>query len=785
MKPTTIPLLALVGGLTLGWLLPTTAQNLSLADRSYAYGAKLAQKLSTGNFEPTKDLYRLFYQKNQPFEPFEMAADDFMRGLKKSLMGEADQYETAKQVLSQYLGEKLEGTKHSQFDQVAFSLGVLALEKRAQEIKITADEFDWTALRLGYVHALEGQKTKLSQQQIEVGHDQCHALWEKRWQTKMIKKNLPTTKKKWRHLCQALGAQQATLLKGVIGYEPKPMDGENFMRGIKALATADLEALVYSKLVRAEAGQYNWEDPDLAYHMGRSALGTRPEILTVLTPVLDLEVLKQAFEAVLNDKKTQLDRKKRLELCSELQASLQQIERQLKERHQTQMEAEVFAEAWQYPQATDQRHQWMDPVERRSYALGVFAVQTMRRHGCPQSVMQYDAFVQGMQSSMELDPKTQEVLSQILLTHRFGHPTRMARDHGRFWLGHLLGYLSLGVTSEASDLAMPLFRQGFMDAKLGQPLLINEATLVVEVRQYQLLLMDRMENSKPLSAPFQQVIKDYSYALGFYKARYYKRQHLNIFHELDLDEVVRGVQAAIYGEAAFLQKEAIQKLYHHPKATLSTGETAYYLGTLVIGVRNHEGATLLREPLPKGVFDGANFRAGYQAGGKPFAKPRLTQTHMIGLEAAYKNHLKRRYAEYLYQQQAKQLQNQPDFFQINATKAGIFTMDNGLQYRMLRKGKDQSTPQPKDQVEVRYRCALLDGTIWKDNGVENTSIQLPLSQLPQPLQAAVSIMAPGAKYRFFFPYEPSIQLISAGALPIGTPLVYEIELQSVQSPPTE
>ena len=794
MKPpiTSRPVLAVVGLLISCLWHPIVAQDLTLAERSYAYGAKVAQFLKKGNLwryaappEPMRD-------QGPTLSKAELAVDDFILGFEAALEGDPNIFYQAKQTIDRYPLSGGEKASAAQAQQIAFSNGVLALEGRTQEIKITAAEFDWPALRLGYTDVIKGKKIALQQEQIEAAYAQYHAQWEKRWQTAIIKKALPTTKKDLRQWSYALGAQQALGLKMVVGDQVQSFKVADFIRGAQAMATADLKALLHSNRVKKEAGRHIWEDPELAYHAGRSLLGSTPEVVQTLAPLLDLAALERGFKAMLAGKKVRISKEKRVTICSERHYAISQIEKQLQDRYLQQRKMEPAVPKWSYAPAGSSEEKWNNnPAARRSYALGVWAVQMMQQQNQPQSAMQYEAFVQGMQESTGLDARALQVLTAVLAAyeshqHRPDDPAQIARDCGKFWLGHLLGYLSLGATKVVSDLDKPLFRQGFMEAKMGKALRISEATLAVEVRRYQLLLVERLQNRTPKSAPFQQVTKDYSYTLGFLVAQHYKRADNNISGELALDEVVQGVKAALHGEAVLLQKETLKQMDRHIKVASTTKEMAYYWCLLTIGTRNYDGTVVLTAPLPEAAFEAADFRAGYQDGLKPLPKTRLIQAHLAGLEEAYKAHFERRYFEYLYQQQAERLQNRPDFFQVNAARAGIFTMGNGLQYRILRKGKNQPPPPPNDELILRYCYALTEEAIWTDHWTKCiTKLGTTRSKLPQPLQEAIQIMPPGAKYRFYIPYHPSIQLIPAGALPIGTPLVCDLHLMAVKPAPTK
>jgi len=119
------------------------------------------------------------------------------------------------------------------------------------------------------------------------------------------------------------------------------------------------------------------------------------------------------------------------------------------------------------------------------------------------------------------------------------------------------------------------------------------------------------------------------------------------------------------------------------------------------------------------------------------------------------------------------------FLAANKKKEGVKTLDSGLQYRVINKGKGLS-PKLDDTVNVHYRGTLIDGTEF-DSSLENKK---PSSFLVKNVipgwQEALQLMKPGAKWELFIPAKLAYGERSGHPL-IGPneTLLFETELISV------
>ncbi|MES9992473.1 MAG: FKBP-type peptidyl-prolyl cis-trans isomerase [Candidatus Thiodiazotropha sp.] len=152
-------------------------------------------------------------------------------------------------------------------------------------------------------------------------------------------------------------------------------------------------------------------------------------------------------------------------------------------------------------------------------------------------------------------------------------------------------------------------------------------------------------------------------------------------------------------------------------------------------------------------------------------KPRLSNQEM---QAAMTQHFK--------EQQAKraELAQQNDkkgkaFLASNKLKEGITTLENGLQYRVIKAGSGNS-PAAEQTVEVHYRGRLVDGTEFDSSYSRGKPTQFNLNRVVPGFKEALTRMKPGAKWEVFMPAELAYGKKGAGSsIGPNETLIFEIE----------
>ena len=126
-----------------------------------------------------------------------------------------------------------------------------------------------------------------------------------------------------------------------------------------------------------------------------------------------------------------------------------------------------------------------------------------------------------------------------------------------------------------------------------------------------------------------------------------------------------------------------------------------------------------------------------------------------------------------------------EFLARNAHAPGVLTMPSGLQYRVLAAGDPQAAaPAPADQVTLRYRVSLADGTVLDRS--EDHPQQQPVFRVNRVIPAwreALLVMRPGAKWQLFVPPDLGYGANSPPPLPPGALLLFDLDLMGVERAP--
>jgi len=125
-----------------------------------------------------------------------------------------------------------------------------------------------------------------------------------------------------------------------------------------------------------------------------------------------------------------------------------------------------------------------------------------------------------------------------------------------------------------------------------------------------------------------------------------------------------------------------------------------------------------------------------------------------------------------------------EFLERNAKQPGVMSMPSGLQYRVLNKGDSNAkSPAPTDQVTVRYKASLADGTEFDRSDTHDRPAMFRVNSVFKGWQEAFLAMKPGAKWQLFVPPELGYGANSPPGVPPGALLVYELELLQVEPAP--
>ena len=116
------------------------------------------------------------------------------------------------------------------------------------------------------------------------------------------------------------------------------------------------------------------------------------------------------------------------------------------------------------------------------------------------------------------------------------------------------------------------------------------------------------------------------------------------------------------------------------------------------------------------------------------------------------------------------------FMAENAKKAGVVTMENGMQYIVLKQSTGRK-PTLADKVTTHYHGTLINGNVFDSSVERGKPSTFPLSGVIKGWQEGIPLMSVGSKYIFFIPAELAYGNRAIGAsIPSGSTLIFEVEL---------
>ena len=119
------------------------------------------------------------------------------------------------------------------------------------------------------------------------------------------------------------------------------------------------------------------------------------------------------------------------------------------------------------------------------------------------------------------------------------------------------------------------------------------------------------------------------------------------------------------------------------------------------------------------------------------------------------------------------------FLRDNGKRPGIITTASGRQYQILEEGNGKH-PKATDSVKCHYEGRLIDGTVFDSSIRRGEPAVFPLNGVISGWTEGVQLMAEGAKYRFYIPYQLAYGANGAGSsIPPYAALIFDIELIAV------
>lgn len=119
------------------------------------------------------------------------------------------------------------------------------------------------------------------------------------------------------------------------------------------------------------------------------------------------------------------------------------------------------------------------------------------------------------------------------------------------------------------------------------------------------------------------------------------------------------------------------------------------------------------------------------------------------------------------------------FLEENLKNVDVQVTDSGLQYERLVAGDGTVHPKATDKVLVHYHGTLIDGTVFDSSIDRGEPISFGLNQVIKGWTEGLQLMVEGDKFRLTIPSKLAYGNRSAGSIPPGSVLVFDVELLKI------
>lgn len=117
------------------------------------------------------------------------------------------------------------------------------------------------------------------------------------------------------------------------------------------------------------------------------------------------------------------------------------------------------------------------------------------------------------------------------------------------------------------------------------------------------------------------------------------------------------------------------------------------------------------------------------------------------------------------------------FLKKNQTKPSIITLENGIQYEVLREGRGrQLSPRSTESITIHYHGTLTNGNVFDSSVDKGTTITFKLIGVIKGWQEVLPLMKEGEKIRAYIPSDLGYGNQQRGTTPPNSILIFEIQL---------
>lgn len=117
-----------------------------------------------------------------------------------------------------------------------------------------------------------------------------------------------------------------------------------------------------------------------------------------------------------------------------------------------------------------------------------------------------------------------------------------------------------------------------------------------------------------------------------------------------------------------------------------------------------------------------------------------------------------------------------EFLRKNKENKDVVTLENGLQYKIVTKGKGNETPTSNDKVKLHYKGTLIDGTVFDSSLERGEPVTFPVDAVIAGFSQVLKLMTEGSTYIAYIPSELGYGMTDMGTIKPCSTLIFEIQL---------
>jgi len=127
----------------------------------------------------------------------------------------------------------------------------------------------------------------------------------------------------------------------------------------------------------------------------------------------------------------------------------------------------------------------------------------------------------------------------------------------------------------------------------------------------------------------------------------------------------------------------------------------------------------------------------------------------------------------------KNLKEGAAFLAANAKKEGVRITENGLQYKIIRRGTGAS-PKATNKVRVHYEGKLINGKVFDSSLKRGVPAEFPVNMVIKGWTEALQLMKEGGEWELYIPSTLAYGTRGAGAdIGSNATLIFKVQLIKV------